>query len=367
MRDHAAPAHGLNQSSRSDHSGIPIVIMQATSKGPRYLMRWNHSSDQRIGRDVVETTHRLGELPIFSDERLTAILDRCPRQALRVNTMGNNPAHPSHLQLGQLGGCSGSELIQMIRRGRLCVRICSVATHDEELGRIVQRLCGEMMECQPGLRTYGHDGDLEISSTGAMNYYGIDIQLNAAWQIRGTRTVWVYPTGSPFVHQRALQEVVASNESNPLYYEPAFEDQSLPLQQTAGSMLALPQHMPYRTVNDDGLSVTLTTKFVTRESERRNSIHCANHMLNRFFPSDKRSIATSGLGSAAKCLLLRIAGARRSDTSIQPIEPTFCVNLTAPRCVGPLLTTALEGDKSTPIFPGLPLESGISATNSWQH
>ena len=328
-------------------------------------MRWNHSSDQRIGRDVVETTHRLAELPIFSDEGLAAILDRYPREALRVNTMGNDPAHPSQLQHGKLGGYNGSELIQMIRRGRLCLRICSVATHDAELGRIIQRLCGEMMECQPGLRTHGHDGDLEISSPGAMNYYGIDIQLNAAWQILGTRTVWIYPCGNPFVHQRTLEEVVASKESNPLYYEPAFDDQALPLQQTSGSMLALPQHMPHRTVNNDGLSVMLTTKYVTRESQRRNSIHCANHMLNRFFPSDKRSIATSGLGPAAKRLLVRIAGARLSDTSIQPIEPTFCVNPTAPRCVGPLTTTAVDSEPLIPTFPGLPSESDTSVTASW--
>ncbi len=90
----------------------------------------------------------------------------------------------------------------------------------------------------------------------------------------------------------------------PLYFEPAFDDLAQQFQQTPGSMLALPQHTPYRNVNEDGLSVTLTTKYMTRESERRNNAHRANHILNRFFPSDKRSIATSGLRSAANRLLL---------------------------------------------------------------
>ncbi len=143
--------------------------MKETSKGPLYLMRWDHSCDHRLGRDVVETTHRLAELPIFSDEGLAAILDRYPREALRVTTMGDNPAHPNQLQHGKLGGYSGFDMIDMIRRGRLCLRICSVATHHQALARIVQRLCSEMMECQPGLRTYDHDGDLEISSPTAMN------------------------------------------------------------------------------------------------------------------------------------------------------------------------------------------------------
>ncbi len=336
--------------------------MKEASTGPLYLMRWDHSRDQRLGRDVVQTIHRLGELPVFSDEGLAAILDRYPREALQVVTMGNNPTHPSQLQLGKLGGYSGSELIEMIRRGRLCLRVCSVATHHPELARIVQRLCGEMMECQPGLRTYDHDGDLEISSPAAIKYYGIDIQPNVAWQIRGTRMAWVYPTGEPLVSRRTLETIVAANDSMPLHFEPAFDDLAQQFQQTSGSVLALPQHTPYRIVNDYDLGVTLTTKYMTRESERRNNAHRANHILNRFFPSDTRSVATSGFGSAAKRLFLRVAPNRLTDTSIQPMDPTFCVNPDSPLCVGPLTTAALKNDASSPLFPGLHLEASTPAT-----
>ena len=336
-------------------------------------MRWDHSLDQRLGRDAVQTTHRLGELPVFSDEGLAAILDRYPRKAVRLATMGDNPAHPSELQFGKLGGYSGLELIEMIRCGRLCLRIHNVASHHEGLGRIVQRLCQEMMECQPSLRTFDHDGDLEISSPSAMNYYGIDIQPTVAWQIRGTRTVWLYPTGEPFIIPRTLERVVASDDSTPLYFEPTFDDQAQLLEQSCDRVLALPQHSPYRIANDHGLNVTLITKYHTRESQRRNEVHCANHLLSQFFPSDTRSCRASGFGSAAKRLLLRIArrrstkvsgnGRQRSEASnLRPIVPTFCVNPAATWCAGTLETTPLATETPVPTFPGLFLDSTNSAT-----
>lgn len=326
--------------------------------GPRYLMRWDYSRDQRLGRDAVTTTHRLAELPIFSDEGLAEILDRYPRKALGVTTMGDNPAHPSQLLLGKLGAHSGLKLIDLIRRGRLCLRIESVATHHQALARIVQRLCREMMECQPGLRTFDHNGDLEISSPTALKYYGIDVQPNVAWQIRGTRTAWMYPAVDPLVNGRTLERIVSSNDSLPLYFEPAFDDLAQNFQQTPGSVLALPQHTPYRVVNDEGLSVTLTTKYRTCESERRNNAHRANRILNRFFPSDRRSLATSGFGSAAKRLLVRVVGNTLAETSCPTMERTFRVDPDSPLCVGPPATTDFTSVSS---FPGLPLESSMPA------
>jgi hypothetical protein len=276
--------------------------------------------------------------------------------------MGDNPAHPSQLQIGKLGAHSGFDLIDMIRRSRLCLRICSVATRHQGLARIVQRLCREMMECQPGLRSYDHDGDLEISSPAAIKYYGIDIHPSVAWQIRGTRTAWIYPAVDPLVNRRTLETIVASNEAMPLYFEPAFDDLAQQFQQTSGSGLALPQHSPSRIVNEDGLSVTLTTRYRTRQSERRNSAHRANYILNRFFPSDQRSIARSGFRSAAKRLLLRAVGRPLSTTSLRTMEATFRVNPDSPLCVGPLTTTTPKTDRSIPNLPGLPLESNTPAT-----
>lgn len=324
-------------------------------------MRWDHSRDQRLGRDVLVTTHRLAELPIFSDQGLAEILDRYPREALRVSTMRDNPAHPSQSQIGQLGQHSGRELVAMIRRGRLCVQMKNVVLHHEELRRIVGRLCGELLECQPGLRTSDHNGDLEISSPTVLTYYRCDVKPNVFWQIRGGRKVWVYPCGEPFVHTRSLEESIACGSRKPLYFEPAFDDQAQLLPQMSGDLLSLPQHTPYRIVNDDHLSVTLTTDYLTRESRRRNEIHCANHVLNRFLPLAGRSDETLGFQAAVKRVLLRVAGTREVET-LGPPTPTFRVDPDSPSCIGPLDSTTHQSNATNPTFPGLSFEAATSAT-----
>jgi len=334
--------------------------MSEASTGPRYLMRWDHSRDQRLGRDVWVTTHRLTELPIFSDEGLADIVDRCPREALQVSTMGDDPAYPSQARIGQLEHHCGHELIEMVRRGRLCLRIKKMVRHHEGLRRIVERLCREMTECQPGLRTLNHDGDLEISSPAALTYYRCDAQPSVFWQIRGCRVISVYPTGEPFVDPGSLEEAIACGSRKPLYFEPAFDDASHKYSQTAGDALSLPQHTPYRIINDQCLSVTLTTNCQTRESLRRNQIHRANHMLNRWLPSTVRSIETVGLPAALKRFLLRVA-ARRPVENLDP-PPTFRVDPDAPGCVAPLEAAAPKSDTTNPNFPGFGFEAPNSAT-----
>jgi len=78
---------------------------------PKYLMHWDHQSDQRLPRDGVTTTHRLPELSIFSDEGLASIIDRFPASAIVVTTMGDNPAYPSELRYGTFDDHDGRQWI----------------------------------------------------------------------------------------------------------------------------------------------------------------------------------------------------------------------------------------------------------------
>ncbi len=335
--------------------------MQRTYSGPRYLMRWDHTHARRLGRDVLQTPHRLAELPMFSDEGLAAILDQYPREALCVNTMGENPAHPNQLRTGLLGAHSGIELLRMVRYGRIRLRLRNIVQHHRELDGVVQRLCGEMMECQPGLRTSAHDGDLEIASPGALTYYRYDVNPVVFWQIRGQRNVWVYPTHAPFVHTTTLEETIIAGRHRHVYFEPAFDDHALQVRHGNGAALALPQHRPYRVVNGDTLSVTLTTKFQTPESRIQNEIHCANRMLKRFLPVFGQSTRTSGYQAVVKRVLLR-AMKQPACAPIAEPEISFRLEPDAPLCVAPLNATAEVPDAASPLFPTVTFDTSTSAT-----
>jgi hypothetical protein len=326
--------------------------MNQSDIGPRYLMRWDHSRDQRLLDDLVSTTHRLAELPTFSDEGLAEIVDRYPREAIQVSTMGKNPAYPNQLRTGLLGQHNGDALIEMVRRGRLCIRLCNVVTNSQTLSRLVQRLCAEMIECQPGLRTEDHDGELEISSPHALTYYRFDVQPNVFWQIRGSRKVFVYPGREPFISSRTLTQVIACGFDRPLYFEPAFDDHVQVLEQNSGELVGLTHLSPYRIVNDNSLNVVLTTRYSTRATRRRLNIHRVNHQLSRFLPiatSNATSTRQDGAWSAIKSGLVNLLPAR-FVTEWQP-EPSFLVDPNQPHCVAPLWT---EPQQVPDDFTGLP-------------
>ncbi len=340
--------------------------MSQLSTTPKYLMRWDHQSDQRLLRDVVRTTHRLNELPIFSDEGLASLIDCYPAAAMIVTTMGDNPAHPSELRHGTFADHDGRQWIDMIRRGRLCLRLTGVARHHDALGDLVNRLCGEMMECQPGLHTDSHDGDLWITSPYAIHYLGIDLQPAVFWQIRGQRRVSHYPLAEPFLLQRDLEQTVAGNSTRPLYYEPAFEQHAQTEQQAPGDALGLPLHTPHRITTSGTLSLTLTTSYQTRQSRRRNEILRANDRLHRWLPNQNRSLEINNAKSLAKRLMVRLVDRFAAPCQISPPEASFRVDPNATNCVAPIYHDPASDDStrveysdrksSSPIFPGLSIE-----------
>jgi hypothetical protein len=335
--------------------------MNESAKGPTFLLRWDRSRRQRFGRDVVQTTHRLAELAVFSDQGLAELLDGYPREAVHISTMGDNPAHPKQSRTGQLGSHSGEELIEMIRRGRLRLRLENVVQHHEKLRRIVARLYGEVSRCQPWMRSDHHEGDLEICSPAAQAYFGCDLEPNIFWQIRGCRSVWVYPSFEPFIQTRKLEEMVACGSRKPMYFEPAFDDRAKRQVQTVGDAISLLHHTPYRVVSDQHLSVTLVTKYMTRASRRRNATHSANYALNRFLPTVLHANGRYGLRAAFKRGLFRVVGTRLMETSSPPMSPTFLVDPNAPLCVGPLTPAADQSSPPQSPFTQLDLATVTSA------
>lgn len=295
-------------------------------------MRWDHSRDQGLLCDSVTTSHRLSELPVFTDAGLADLLDRYPREAIRVTTMGENPSHPNQLQVGVLGGQTGQELINLVRVGRLRIQLRDVVLHSPMLDSVVQRLCFEMMECQPGLRTSEHSGVLEISSPGAIDYFRIDLEPNVFWQVRGSRNVSTYRLSEPCVSERTLNQMIVGATNRPLYFEPAFDDLAVVYSLIGGQALGLPHLTPYRTVNDDSLNVALTTSYCTQKTKQTIGVRRVNHMLASILPylSTMNGLCMRVLkGGLARFL-------DRANHAEWGLEPTFLVDSKSPNCVAPL-------------------------------
>ncbi len=219
------------------------------------------------------------------------------------------------------------------------------------------------MECQPGLHTDSHDGDLWITSPYVIHYFGIDREPNVFWQIRGHRKIAHYPLAEPFVLNQTLEQIVARGQTRPIYFEPAFDKQAHLVEQVPGDVLGLPLHTPYRVATSGTLSLTLTTKYQTRQTNRQIEVLSANQRLNRWMPNQNRSVTLTGPMSLAKRMMLRFTNRLFGGGSVPSIhEPTFRVDPNAAKCIGPIDsnsidTTAATTKPTNPIFPRLPIES----------
>ncbi len=333
--------------------------MRKSLPEPQYLLHWDHSRDRKVCRDVVEATHRLGELTLFSDEMIAQFMDQLPRSELSIGTMGDNPAHPTQWQLGEIGRLHGAELLLAIRRGRLQLQLCNLHRHPSAIGQTIQRLCREVMECQVDLQTFGHQGQLLISSPSALQYYNGGIDPSILWQIRGTKRVWVYPQGGPFLPARTMEQLVSGNLVCTPYYEPAFDDQAVVFDLEPGQMLALPQHTPHRSANLDGLNITLKTEYCTGHSVRRNRVLRANDWLRRRLPLSLESRLSGWVGEFLKRLCVHGADLRSTRDLTENsgvaartrIEKTFRLDSDSAGGMKPLAEDAWQPPITSPLLP----------------
>ncbi len=333
--------------------------MRESTNEPRYLMRWDLFRDQSVCRDVFMTTHRLGEVSLFSDDLIADLIDRHPHSAMTLSTMGDCVAHSSEWQAGQLGDHSGAQLLAMIRRGRLHLTIRNLGQHQPSIAAVIDRLCQEVVECDPGLRIIGSEGHLLISSPSAFQYYHSDMSPGMRWQIRGSSRVWTYPQGDPYLPEGTIEQIVSGQRVDTLYYEPAFDDQAQLFDVPPGQMLTLPQYTPHRTANLDGLNITLKIEYRTPEVIRRNRIHVANRLLRRYLPFHFDSHHATGIGAVMKQVLANLAGSGRHpdlppgvrDAHRLDGQQTFRVEANAINCILPLGRSVPQPSGDTEIFP----------------
>ena len=197
--------------------------MPETSVDPYYLLRWDFARRQSIGRDVVQTRHRLTELPRLSEQSLQRLLQRIPSTAFIVHTMGNRATHPSEWQTGVLGDLPQEGIMDAVRQRRLWLTIPQIEHHDDDMAGIVTRLTRELMECHVGLRIFDPQLDLILCSPTAQQYYGCDATPSVLFHLRGRMRIWVYPDEDRFIAHSDHEWIAQQRAHQRLYFEPAFD------------------------------------------------------------------------------------------------------------------------------------------------
>lgn len=129
-----------------------------------------------------------------------------------------------------------------------------------------------------------------------------------------------------------------------------------------GQMISIPQYMPHRIENRDGLNVTLVTRHMTPVAERHNNVHRANRLLRPLIPAAANHDRVSGVTAVIKDAIVRLLLSKSQDISVDPAtEKTFCLDPDAPNCVKPLST---PGDVATTTAGPMITSFGLETTTS---
>jgi hypothetical protein len=257
------------------------------------------------GHQPLKVTHDLGDQALFARPALARLIETYPREHYGLIAMGA-PRDSKLWQEGDLGGASGETVLNAIEKGRLWLNLRNVSGVNAAHGLLLDTIFNELRQRVPGFDVTKWQSGILISSPGAQVYYHADLPNQLLWQIAGRKRVWLYPNSPPFITARQLEDIALFDVEVDIPYAPWYDEHARVIDLAPGEMLSWPLSAPHRVENVEGLSVSLTVSFTSRESRRREILHLANGLLRHRFGLAPKSHRIEGAGYFAKAVLQKL-------------------------------------------------------------
>jgi hypothetical protein len=247
------------------------------------------SADQVSGfqKRVIAFRHSLHERAMFSDEGLARVLDRYPREAMGVFTMGEDLEDWQSWRRGSARGMSGDQLLAAVQDGRLWLNLRHANTHLAEFADLCREIADEK-EAAFKTRILNRDLGLLISSPNARVFYHLDVPYSSLWQIRGRKQIWFYPRTEPYVDPAWLERCVHGTAEGQMPFKPAWDNGAQSRFLLPGDMVTWAQNAPHRVDNGPMMNVSVSMEYMTPQARLRANVIHANGLLRQnlgFTPS----------------------------------------------------------------------------------
>ncbi len=237
--------------------------------------------------------------------------------------MGEDPVAWRTWRRGSAEGLSGAELVEAVKAGRIWLNLRAVNAAADDYALLAEEIFADI-EGATGQRTFRRDVGLLISSPEVQVFYHLDVPLVTLWQLRGQKTVWLYPPKAPFVEDHQLERIVLKETAEQFAYDPSWDAGAETVVLTPGRMVTWPQNAPHRIANGGMMNVSLSIEFMTPAALLRANVLYANGMLRKTFgvrPQvqagyDPLALAKLGAARAWKAL-------RPGEKTRDPLPPTF--------------------------------------------
>jgi hypothetical protein len=298
-------------------------------------INWPNTTRQAFGNEILEATHTFDQSSLFTDDALAALLDAYPRERLGVWTFADHGEGEEAPVRGSAGDLSGAEILQAVKRGRIWLNLRAtnqlVETY-HETGELVF----DSLQTAAGRKVIKRDMSVLISSPGIHVHYHLDIPLVALLQVRGEKTIWVYPPTRDFAPDERVEAIVLREQEEGLAFKSDFEASARQLTLKPGMALTWPQTAPHRVQNADVMNVSLSCEFMTMPALLKANALYTNGRLRRGFgakPNRSNQLTVGTVGKAALARVLKKLEPHRE--SIAPTPASFELDLSRDTCTRP--------------------------------
>jgi hypothetical protein len=241
---------------------------------------WTADKIARFEKDIITFRHTLADLPLFSDEGLAEVLDRYPREALGVFTMGEDLEDWRSWRRGSAGRMSGADLLAAVQEGRLWLNLRHANRRLLEFASLCDAISAEK-EDHLKTRVLNRDLGLLISSPNARVFYHLDVPLSSLWQIRGQKRIWFYPRSETYVDPAWLEACVHGEAEGQMPFQAEWDAEATTMALNPGDMVTWPQNMSHRVDNGPMMNVSVSMEFMTPRARARGNVLYANGVLRR--------------------------------------------------------------------------------------
>ena len=249
-----------------------------TTTGTALLDLDRPTFDALFGKEPFAIRHRLADHPLFEVSRLLELAKALPKDRVEYNA-GDLPVSIDPAKT-PLNGLTPEETIRRIAECRSWLVLKNVE-RDPAYGDLLDACLAEVVRLGHPLarRIDLREAFIFVSSPGAVTPFHIDPELNFLLQIRGQKTIHVFPREDrSLVDEEVLERFYCGAHRN-LAFRDEFQQKAETFVLQSGDGVHVPVTAPHWVENGPEVSISFSITFQTRESERRGIIYRVNRWL----------------------------------------------------------------------------------------
>jgi hypothetical protein len=235
---------------------------------------------QSFGVRPFQVRHHLMNHPLFEIDRLLQLARALPEHRVEYNG-GDLPVSVDPAKTPRTG-LSAEETIRRIAECRSWLVLKNVEL-DSDYRDLLYGCLNEVERLQhPDANQIDlREGFIFLSSPGAVTPYHMDPEWNFLLQIRGQKTMHVFPAEDRSLLSEVELERFYSGAHRNLVFKDEYQTRAQTFELNPGDGVHVPVTAPHWVQVGPEVSVSFSITFQTRKSERRGIIYRVNHAMRQ--------------------------------------------------------------------------------------